>query len=434
MRWRALLAVVVGLSLIGGSGALAEPASDLASTSAPIGRFEVAKVADGRIVVRGWALDPQTKKSIKVRVSVDGRERATIRAKKRRADVVKVYPGSGSRHGFSASVPTRGWGTKYVCVTALDVAGTVETELGCKLVHDIERSSLGKKRRLVIQGTGDVRADPWWYATDTGVDYSQAFAGMGSLFNDDDLTVINLECAASRLGSQVPKNFNFRCDPDSFGPFLDAGVDIASQANNHALDYGVAGMLDGIDQLWAAGLPEVGAGVDAADANEAVYVAVNGWRVAVLGFAGLVEFDWWIAGPGRPGLASGYSIPSMQDAIREADANADLVVVAVHWGRESVTRHNQWQTDRGRAMIDAGADIVFGHHPHRIQPVEEYGDGVIFYSLGNFVWPKLSAASADTAVGRVEIGAKGQRKWCLLDATITSHGRPTLDNPNRRSC
>ena len=433
---RLFLGAVV-LSML--TGLLAQPTGAQASSS-PIGSLDKVTInRNGVAWLSGWALDPDTQKPVQIRAVVDNNPKGkAAKANLVREDVGRLYPGAGDKHGFVASAKLSGWGTTRVCAEAADRKGkNPPTIIGCKLVHNVERSKEWKKGRIVIQGTGDVRADPWWYQTNGGApDYSQAFAGLDGLFNDDDLTVINLECTASRLGRAVPKNFNFRCDPDAFQPFLDAGVDVASQGNNHALDYGVTGLLDGIEQMWDAGLPEVGAGNNAADANQPVYLAINGWRVAVLGFAGFVEarHQWWLADNNRAGLANGYDIPAMEAAVTAAKENADLVVVSIHWGREGVTVHNQSQTDRGRAMIDAGADIVFGHHPHRIQPVEAYADGVIFYSLGNFVWPKLSAASADTGVARVEIRANGKKKFCLLPATITSSGRPTLDTPTKRTC
>ena len=83
-------------------------------------------------------------------------------------------------------------------------------------------------------------------------------------------------------------------------------------------------------------------------------------------------------------------------------------------------------------MVDAGADVVFGHHPHRLQPLERYEGRPIFYSLGNFVWPKHPGASADTAVGHVVIEPGGTVRACLLDATIVADGQVALDNPSRR--
>lgn len=383
------------------------------------------------VTVSGWALDPNTTRPATVHVYAGDRLLGAVRADRVRADLAIVHPGRRIDHGFEATFAGVGWGTHRVCAWAVDwgpAAGN--RRLGCTRINvDAPPDDDPDRRRLVVNGTGDVRTDPRWYHS-----YGQLFAGLGGLFNEDDLTVINLECAPSWRGRPVPKNFNFRCDPATVGHFAAAGVEAASLANNHALDFGVDGLLDGIENVWNGGVAEVGAGVNQLDAREPALFEVDGWRVAVVGLAGFVEFDWWIAGRDRPGLANGYDLATMTDAVRRADALADIVVVAIHWGREGVFVHNESQAIRGRALIDAGADVVFGHHPHRLQPLEWYRGRPIFYSLGNFNWPRLSAASADTAVGQVVFEPSGAVVACFLDATIVRHGWPTLDDPSRRNC
>lgn len=388
----------------------------------------------GQVTVSGWVLDPDTDHPSAVHLYVDGRLSDATLANRPRPDVAAFFGTPTDGHGFVHTLDGISYGTHQVCAFAINQPRPVDnTPLGCVRLN-VDAAPSTPRGSLVINGTGDVRAEPHWYGPPGAPDYSRVLAGLDGLFLDDDLTVINLECAGSRLGQPVPKNFNFRCDPDSFAWFRQAGVDVTSQANNHGLDFGAEAMLDASDRLWASGLAEVGSGTSQADALEPALFERNGWRVAVLGLAGFVEFGWQIAGATTPGLANGYDIATMTDAVRRADAVADIVVVAIHWGREGVTVNNQYQTVRGRALVDAGADIVFGHHPHRIQPVERYRDGVIFYSLGNFQWPRLSVASADTAVGQVIIAPDSTLTACLLDATIVAHGVTTLDDPTRRSC
>ncbi len=385
----------------------------------------------GALEVSGWVFDRDSRRSTPLHFYVDGALAGTATTGLRRDDVARVH-GVGPRQGFRSRIDA-GYGTHDVCVWAINQPAGPNVRIGCRQVNVTDSRPRATPRSPVsINGTGDVRADPHWYGSPP--DYRPALAGLNGLFHDDDLTVINLECAPSLIGAAVAKNFNFRCDPGSLANFRASGVDVASMANNHALDYGTAAMVDGIANVEASGLHEVGAGLDDRDAYEPYLTEVNGTRIAVLGMAGFVEFGWNLAGPNRPGLADGYNPAAMAEATRRASAVADVVVVAIHWGREGVTVHNTSQTERGRTLIDAGADIVFGHHPHRLQPLEHYNGGVIFYSLGNFVWPRLSVGSADTAVGRAEIDPRGGIRACFLDATIRSHGRVSLDDPARRTC
>jgi len=391
----------------------------------------VRSPADGTIKVSGWAIDPNTTRPVAVHVYAGDRLVGTNRADRVRRDLARRHPGRRLDHGFVADIDGIGYGTHRVCAWAVDWGPAAGNQrLGCRRVNVVTAADPAAGRgRLVVNGTGDVRTDPGWYTS-----YSQLFTGLGGLFREDDLTVVNLECAPSWRGRPVPKNFNFRCDPATIGHFAAAGVEVATLANNHALDYGVPGLLDGIENVWNGGVAEVGAGRNQLDAREPALFEVDGWRVAVVGLAGFVEFGWNIAGSDRPGLANGYDLATMTDAVRRADEIADVVVVAIHWGNEGVFVQNASQTTRGRALIDAGADVVFGHHPHRLQPLEWYRGRPIFYSLGNFNWPRLSVASADTAVGQAVFTADGGVAACFLDATIVAHGRPVLDDPGRRTC
>ena len=117
----------------------------------------------------------------------------------------------------------------------------------------------------------------------------------------------------------------------------------------------------------------------------------------------------------------------MVKAVKRVDRKVDLTVVQTHWGVELETRPNAAQVPLGHRLIDAGADIIFGGHSHRMQPLEIYQGKPIFWSLGNFVWPIHSAAGADTAVAEVIVKPSGKMKARLLPATITADGHPELD-------
>ncbi len=278
---------------------------------------------------------------------------------------------------------------------------------------------------LVISGTGDVNTSPG-YGPDPGRGHAHAWTGVGDLFRDDDLTVVNLECVPSRLGSPWPKTFTFRCPLESLGPMRDAGVDVVSQANNHAVDYGHSALLDGLRNLAAAGLAAVGAGADAAEAYAPHVVTVDGWRVAVLAFTSVISAPSWIAGPSSPGQAGGKGLADITAAVRAAAAEADVVVVTVHWGIERDLLPRAADVARGRALVDAGADVVFGHHPHRVQPLEWYRGRPIFWSLGNFVWSNHSPDGNRVGIADVVITPDGRYFARQLRGLIVGSGHPVL--------
>src|SRR5205823_3254425 len=198
-------------------------------------------------------------------------------------------------------------------------------------------------------------------------------------------------------------------DPDALPYLKRGGVDVANMANNHSYDYGREALVDTRRNIERAGLAAVGAGKDGAQAVKAAILHVHGWTIAVVGFDKVVDpYPEAVAGPDHPGTACGHDVDCMVAATRRAAAISDLVVVDIHWGVELDTTPRDDDVAIGHRLVDAGADVIFGGHSHRLQPLEMYRGRPIFYSLGNFVWPHLSAASATTAVAEVHVSPTGK--------------------------
>ena len=279
---------------------------------------------------------------------------------------------------------------------------------------------------LVIHGAGDVNLDPRYIPALARNGYDHAWAGLGGIFQDDDLTVVNLECAPSGLGVAEPKEFVFRCPTESLLSLAPAGVEVANLGTNHSGDDGKEALVDGRKQLTAAGVAPVGAGANADEAGEPALFELNGWTVAVVGFGGVVPHQGWLATEDRSGMRDGDDIPSMVAAVEAAEAVADIVVVSIHWGVELDTEPRPEDVERAEAMIAVGADVIFGHHAHRLQPLEMVNDAAVFWGLGNFVWPRHSQAGSTTAVARAVIRPDGNIEACLIPAFIESPGQPVL--------
>ncbi len=283
------------------------------------------------------------------------------------------------------------------------------------------------KGSLVLHGAGDVSLDPGYISTYASQGYAYAWSGLNGLFRHDDLTVVNLECAVSNLGSPVPKEFNFRGDPRALPAMADAGVEVANFGNNHSYDFGPEALLDTVRNVRSAGIAPVGAGATSHEALAPAMFDLHGWRVAVLGFDQVVDpFPEAVATGSKPGTAAGHDTDLMIEAVRAAADRADIVLVDIHWGVELDTRPRAEQVALGHRLIDAGADVIFGGHSHRLQPMETYHGRPIFYSLGNFVWPNLSVAGSTTAVAEVSVTPQGRFRGRLLPAFITAPGHPVL--------
>ncbi len=315
-------------------------------------------------------------------------------------------------------------GTRVTTSTFLET--TTSTFLETTTTEPVTTTTRPSPETLIIQGVGDVNFDPDYIPAFDEVGYEAAFAGIDGIFLDDSLTVINLECPPTDAGTQLDKQFSFRCDPAALPVAREHGVDVANLANNHSRDRGPDGLLDGRNNTRAAGIEPVGVGADRTEAYAPALLDVDGWTVAVLGMGGVVPGDGWLATDDTPGMASGDDTEMMVAAVEAAEAVADVVVVSIHWGRELEKEPDPDDRTRAEAMIAAGADVIFGHHPHRLGAVEVVDGVPVFWTLGNFIWPRLSDAGATTAIGRVVITPAGDVTACLIPAFIEESGRPRL--------
>jgi len=202
-----------------------------------------------------------------------------------------------------------------------------------------------------------------------------------------DLAVGNLECSLSMRGTAADKKFTFRVNPKTVAALSEAGFDVVTLANNHAVDYGQAALSDTIGAVTDAGIAVVGAGEDAASARQPVILEAGDppVRIALLGFSNMQPTSFY-AGRNRAGTN-----PAHPDAIREcisaAGRQADVVVALFHWGDERSSSPSASQRQLAYLAADAGADLIIGGHPHVLQGFERRGHSLIAYSMGNFLFP-----------------------------------------------
>lgn len=227
--------------------------------------------------------------------------------------------------------------------------------------------------------------------------------------SEPDLTAGNLEHPVTSGGVPVAGTpYVFKGSPDALPALREAGFDVVSLANNHALDQGVEGMLDTMKHLDEAGISHMGAGSNDKEAFSPVIKEVRGIKIAYIGLSRVVPFASWKADKNVAGVAETYETKRAVAAIAKAKEQADIVVVMVHWGKERVDQPEPYQKDYARQYIDAGADLVIGSHPHVLQGFEMYKGKWIAYSLGNFIF---------TAFPKGTAGETG-----VLDAVCTKSG------------
>lgn len=219
-------------------------------------------------------------------------------------------------------------------------------------------------------------------------DYGALYANAGYL-KAADIAFANLEGPVATGGRNVGSRFSFRMDPVGLAAMKDAGFDVVSFANNHVGDYTLDALTETLDRLAEYGILAAGAGKHKAAASAVQVIEVRGMKIGFLA-ASDVGPNWAEASDARAGILLAED-PTLAQIIADAKATTDVLVMSFHWGNE-YSPANSRQEKLARATIDAGADIVVGHHPHVMEKVEYYNGKPIFYSLGNFIFDQYFSA------------------------------------------
>lgn len=248
--------------------------------------------------------------------------------------------------------------------------------------------------------------------------YDYPFVHVREFFKDSHIVFGNLEGPLTTGGqAERDKQFVFRSPPAKVVPALKAaGFNLFSLANNHTLDYGHEGLRHTIAALDEAGIAYAGAGENLAQARRPAIITAEGRKVAVLAYSMTLPENFF-AGPANPGTAFGHENHVRADVAR-ARKEADIVLVSFHWGQEGKTELREYQTRLGRAAIDAGAAAVLGHHPHILQGIERYKDGVILYSLGNFVFGSYSKTAKTSVIAQLSFEGKRLTSLQLIPVNV----------------
>ena len=236
-----------------------------------------------------------------------------------------------------------------------------------------------------------------------------------SAMTDADLFMVNEEFPFSTRGEAAEdKQFTFRVDPSYVRIFQEIGVDVATVANNHALDFGVNAFTDSLDTLDQAGIARVGGGRTLSEAKAPVIRTVGDSTVGILGASRVIPVSSWAAGNARPGMFTAYDQAPLLNEISDLSSQCDYTVVYLHWGIEKDEYPQEYQRKLAYACIDAGADLVVGSHPHVLQGFETYKGKLIAYSLGNFLF---SNSTNPTVLLQVHIKEDGTLAASLIPCT-----------------
>jgi poly-gamma-glutamate capsule biosynthesis protein CapA/YwtB (metallophosphatase superfamily) len=237
-----------------------------------------------------------------------------------------------------------------------------------------------------------------------------------------DMGFCQLEANLSLRGTPLPQaRLPMRAHPDNAEAIKDAGFHVVSFAGNHCLDWGQDALFDTIDVIKEQGMHIIGVGANIEEARRPAIIKKRDTRIAFLAYNSVLPIGYW-AEEDRPGCTpmrawtvyepiehdqpgtpcrihtfpNKHDLQAMVDDIQKVRAEADVVVISMHWGIHFVPAQiADYQREIAHAAIDCGADLILGHHPHILKGIEVYKGKVAMYSLGNFAIEQPSAFMAD---------------------------------------
>lgn len=280
--------------------------------------------------------------------------------------------------------------------------------------------------RLCIGGDTSIDSEFADAANRWGVDYP--WKDVSEVFGSADIAIVNLEtCVSERGVSEKREGYGFRTPPNMLEGFVNAGIDMVNLANNHTRDFGYDALLDTFTHLTEYNIDYFGAGEDIDRAQGLVIKDVNGIKI---GFAAANQVGLstsCAAAEGHAGISMVYKMNDERtlaflEKIKEYDAMCDVLIVFMHCGIEETFDINTYQKDFSRALIDSGADIVVGGHPHTLQPIEFYNDKPIIYSIGNLIfWHIDDEIDGLTAIFDITIDKNGFKSLKLHPLFIKNY-------------
>ncbi|MCM1251195.1 MAG: CapA family protein [Clostridium sp.] len=286
--------------------------------------------------------------------------------------------------------------------------------------NNIYAKEAADKESVTITFAGDMLFDPNYAMMATliknGGDIKSGIAPeLIAEMKSADIMMINNEFAYSNRGEPLDeKQFTFRAKPEYVSYLYDLGVDIVSLANNHTYDYGEQALLDTLQTLKDAGMPYVGAGTNLEEAAAPVYFIINDIKIAFISATQIERLDnpdTKGATEISPGVFRCWNAEKLLQVIAAAKAESDFVVVYVHWGTENQEETDWAQNKQAPEMVEAGADLIIGDHPHILQKIDMIDGVPVIYSLGNF-W--FNSKTLDTGMVKIVLTKDGLQSYQFI--------------------
>ncbi|MEE1304358.1 MAG: CapA family protein [Agathobacter sp.] len=286
----------------------------------------------------------------------------------------------------NSSKPTEPVGDVDTAAIEVGTDSESENQSATDMQETESQEPVPEEKTITITATGDCTLGKtqsqgysgsfWSYYDNNGPDYF--FKGVRDVFESDDFTLINLECVLTNSENRVEKTFNLKGKPEYTAIMTGSSVEACSLGNNHTMDYGEESLTDTQNALDSAGI------VYGYNDHVGTYTTEDGLVIGIVS-ASLLSM-------------SEDRVDYLKNGIESLKGqNVDLIIASCHWGIERQYYPNEYQQSVAHQLIDCGADVVIGNHPHVLQGIEVYNGKVICYSLGNFCFGgNLNPSDKDT--------------------------------------
>lgn len=272
--------------------------------------------------------------------------------------------------------------------------------------------------RLKILFTGDVLLDRGvrkWIER-KGVEW--LFEGVKDEFHRADAVVINLECPLTDTISAINKKYIFRAEAKWAKDLKKVGVTHAAMSNNHTNDQGRRGLQATNHHLLKAGIVPIGYGMNTQEQVRPAIIEKDGIRVAVFNSVAF-PLENWMHLENRPGICQ-LNPRSLSKEIKKykSENKNTFIVVVLHWGIEFQSLPTRMQRGDAHLLAESGADVIIGHHPHVLQPVDTINHTPVYYSIGNFVFDQSPSIARKSVIASVEFSKNGVVSSDIIPITI----------------
>lgn len=252
-------------------------------------------------------------------------------------------------------------------------------------------ASAASPRRFSLVAVGDIMLDRGVARAIARNGWTSILACVRDRLRRADATFGNLESPLSTRGAHSPKDCVFRAHPSTVKILIDGGFDIVSVANNHTMNSGRQTLLDTLDVLQRSGVRYVGARAEKNLSWWPVHLQAGGLTVGFMAFTDLSFEDGSYSKVGK-------DLARFAEKISAAARKVDVLVVSFHWGEEYMSLPTPRQRQVARVAVQAGADLILGHHPHVLQGIAALNGAPILYSMGNFVFDQRQGERMESAI------------------------------------